>query len=276
MANGLLLLVVILVLVGVYLYYTDSDIIKKICPNCARSKIAGKCPVCPECPACDLKYPHARDLLEQLAKGCSYRVRGVLRESAVSKNDVQYFLDGGDKRVVVVTNMVPEEFVKAVGSNDQDLLNQIKAVVLGSAKVAGTKTYMVMVINGGKMSPAGAPTTKFDDAFNYLQNRARNDVAADHNNNLVVYIDEDIECDSHVVTPVAELAPVAEEEYKLEKCCGRRRREGLQIIDDNEDLSMAYGDSMYDYYARKVNTSITPIGFMAAPLAANQCGCTGN
>jgi hypothetical protein len=237
MANVLLLFLAIIILAGIYLYYTDSDILQNLCPNCARKTVNGDCPVCP---TCTVTHPDALEVLYQLAKGCSERLRAVLRGSVVNKDSVRDFLVSGDKRVVVTTNMIPETFVKTVHSGSTELLSQIKAVVLGSATVADLKTFLVMVINKGKMSPVGAPTTDFEEAYKYMQSRVKSDVGDE---NLIVYIDEDIPCVEKCC------GRRRNEDFHVENYCGEKRYEGLQLLNDNENLTYLYGDSMYNYYA---------------------------
>jgi len=233
MANALGLFVILLIIAVVYIQYNNIDVLKQVCRVCESETD------CPVCQSCAVTQPEAMAVLMQLSKGCTKRLRGVVRESAVSKNDVMHFLNGGDKRVVVVTDVIPETFKEIVDSGKSDLLSKIKAAVLGSATVAGLKTYMVMSVKNGKMSPAGAPTTVFNDAFKYLNDRVRKDVGSDHNDNLVVYIDEDIPCDAAPVADIADMMDVP-----IEECCGRRR-EGLQVLNDQD---VDFGDSMYNYY----------------------------
>jgi len=221
MSNSLILIFGLLILLGLYLNNNIDSILSEKCPDP---------PKCPECPITNI---HAMNLLKQLAKGCTQRLVAVLRESIVSKNDISYFLNNGDKRVIVVTNIVPENLANIIVSNDENDLAKIKAIVLGVAIVGGLKTFMVVSINNGKMTPLGAPTTNFEDAFRYMEEKA--DITI-NNQNLVLYIDEDINCD----------------QKPIEKCCGKRR-EGLAILNDNENLSSDYGNSMFNYYLYQRN-----------------------
>ena len=223
MANDMVMIIIlVVVIVGIYLYSTGQykTILNKACSRCGGKKIDK---VCPKCPACDLTEPNAQDVIQQLARGCTYRLRGVVRESLATPQDVAEFLQGGDKRVVVVSGLEPELFIRQAMAKDATSLENLRMSAITAAVVNGERKYMVMSASGGQLSPAGAPTSDFSAAFAYLEERARTDVG-NQENNLVFYIDESIPCPTPAheeddgTTPIMLL----NNQPKKEACCGRR------------------------------------------------------
>jgi hypothetical protein len=185
----LLLLVVFAVLVFGYYYLTSSN--KKV-------------------------NKPSEDFLKNVARGCLHRLRGVVREDLATKENVQEFVSVGDKKLVVLSNIDPEKIVSNVIDNNTDFMNKLRLVAVGSGLLNGTKNYIVLMLKDGNMSPIGAPTKNFDEAFDYMERTARKYIG-DDTNNLVFMIDEDIPCPP---LPVKDVDP--DEGSKKEKCCGRR------------------------------------------------------
>ena len=205
--NLIIALAIILIILAVIYYYYGYN----LCPLCEKRTKNGKCPTCPG--VFPLGSPDAQQILQQFVRGCTYRLRGVMRESEASVEDVNTFVDGGTNRLIIVTNIVPENFVYTAQSTDKTTMSRLKAVALSSTVTNGAKKYMVMSVNNGHFGPMGAPTTVFADAFTYLQSSAK--LIGSATNNLVFYIDEDIPCPEKVT-------PIGEETTPLvEGCCGR-------------------------------------------------------
>ena len=221
MANNNILLVLLVVAVALALYYFVFD--QKLggackwCPKCGQKTAAnGKCPSCPDCPSCLVTRQDAMQALQQMAKSCTHRLRGVVREDMSSASDVSQFMTGGANRLTIITNVDPEDFVSMIQSGQQPVLSQLKAVAMSSSVVMGKKNYLVMSVNGGQMSPIGTSTANFVDAFKHLETTARQQLGSD-SNNLVFYVDEDIPCpDDDGVTPIDEEGVVG----GRENCCG--------------------------------------------------------
>jgi hypothetical protein len=199
--NLIIVLAIILAILAVIYYYNGN-----LCPLCEKCKSDGKCSTCSG--VFPLSSPDAQQILQQLIRSCTYRLRGVMRESEASATDVQAFVDGGSNRLIIVTNIIPENFVKVAQTNSSTL----KAVALSSTLTNGAKKYMVMSVNNGHLGPMGSPTTTFSDAFNYLQTSVK--LIGSDINNLVFYIDEDLAC-------LEEATPIGEETTSIEACCGR-------------------------------------------------------
>jgi hypothetical protein len=205
MANNNILLVLLVVAVALALYYFVFD--QKLggackwCPQCGKKTADGKCP---DCPSCLVTRQDAMQALQQMAKSCTHRLRGVVREDMSSASEVSQFMTGGTNRLTIITNVDPEDFVAMIQSGQQPVLSQLKAVAMSSSIVQGDKNYLVMSVNGGQMSPIGTSTNKFVDAFKHLETAARQQLGAD-SNNLVFYVDEDIPCpDDDGLTPIDE------------------------------------------------------------------------
>ncbi len=174
------------------------------------------------CPTCPTSHEDAKQVLGQFARGCTQRLRGVVRESHATAADVQAFMTAGVNRLVIITNIVPEDFVATIYSGNA---SQIKAVAISSTVQNGQPRYIVMRVDGGQLGPIGTPTSDFNSAFSYLESAAQQ-IGPD-TDNLVFYIDEDIPCvkDETGVTPIDETAAPeesAEETTPIEACCGRR------------------------------------------------------
>jgi hypothetical protein len=152
-----------------------------------------------------------QEILDKMAKGCLYRLRAITREELATKEDIFSFMSSGDKKLVIITKISPEDFVNQIYSNQQYNLN---AVAISSAVVSNKKNYIVMSLENGKFNPVGSPTENFDDAFNYLNNNTRK-ILGDDKDTIVFYIDEDVPCPSDV-TPLMLL-----HDSNKEKCCGK-------------------------------------------------------
>jgi len=201
MANNNILLILLVVAVVLFLYYFVFDqklgSACKLCPQCNQKTTDGKCP---DCPSCLLTREDAMQALKQMAKGCTHRLRGVVREDMISASDVSEFMTGGVNRLTILTNVDPEDFIAMIQSGHQPALDQLKAVAMSSSMVNNKKSYLVMTMSDGRMNPIGSPTTQFADAVKNLESTARKQLGADVNN-LVFFIDEDIPCPQEV-TPV--------------------------------------------------------------------------
>jgi len=215
MANNTLIVILVIIAIALVLYFFVFD--KKIdgacrfCPNCKSGGDPANC-VCPDCPL----NQNAMQVLNQIARGCAHRLRGVVRENLTSPADVSTFMNSGKNRLVVISDAGPDVFIAAVDSGKPDVVVQLRAVAMSSAVVNGKKTYLVMKMVDGKLAPIGSPTENFGEAFKYLNDTVRKDLGAD-TSNLVFYIDEDIAC-PEVVTPL----PLPIESPKREECCGKR------------------------------------------------------
>ena len=224
MANNNILLVLLVVAIALALYYfvfdQKLDGACKWCPQCGKKTADGKCP---DCPSCLVTRQDAMQALQQMAKSCTHRLRGVVREDMSHAGNVVEFMTGGNNRLIIITNVDPEDFVAMIQSGQQSVISQLKAVAMSSSIVQGDKShprhqlpgvlrnYLVMSVNGGQMSPIGTSTNKFDDAFKHLKTAARQQLGTDlithsgGSNNLVFYVDEDVPCpDDDGLTPIEE------------------------------------------------------------------------
>ncbi len=211
--NNFSLLLVVAIAVVLYYFVSNKQFDGACgwCPKCGKQTINGNCPACPSLP---INHTDALLVLQQLVRGCTHRLRGVVREDMATATDVSAFMTEGAQRLVIITNIDPEKFI-SLAMSGQKALQQIKAVAISSAIVRGKKNYIVMSIKDGNLSPIGALTANFADAFEYLESTARKQIGPD-SNNLVFYIDEDIPCPEEV-TPLDEM-PISKE-----SCCGGRR-----------------------------------------------------
>lgn len=141
----------------------------------------------------------------ELAQDCTHRLRAVVREDLVTPSDVRRFLESGNKRMVIVTNIDPEAMVRAIRSGNKGSLSQIKALAIRSALVNNSRTFIVLSLANGMLNPIGAPTNDYTQAFNYLDSNIRQTIGPGENN-LALYVDEDLPCPA----------------MQVEKCCGRR------------------------------------------------------
>lgn len=188
--NNLLLAFLFLVIGGLSLYYYSDKLLGSVC-KCGKQVLDGNCEDCP--------YRNGQSLLKKMAVSCGKHLRAVVREDLVSAVNVREFLDGGDKRVVLLTNVDPENMINIVNSLEEDVINQIKVVGLSSIVVDSSVYYIVVNIVDGKLSSDIEPVTDFDEAFALLESTAREQLGSD-DNSLVLYVDENESCDNDAVT----------------------------------------------------------------------------
>jgi hypothetical protein len=219
----LIVIGIITLLILVFVYNLSACSLCKWCQHCVtKLPESGKCPKCPES-APVVSHPSANkaevQTLLALARGTLHRLRGVVRENIATKSEIKNFVNSGDNRLVIVTDIVPEAFVSSIMDGKNPTLDKVKAVAISCAVVNGTKQYIVLKLLGGKLTPQGTPSSDFDNAFEMLEKLARMTVG-DDTNNLVFLIDEDVPV-SHdkIVPPVLDPA----EGSNKEKCCGARR-----------------------------------------------------
>lgn len=215
MDNEVILILVILCVLLVVLYFYKGKLCN-LCPTCGE-KASVACPSCKDCPVCEkcvscpkcvVPNDYMLMMLDTLARSCTYKLRGIMRESVVDVNEVQYFMQNGDSKSVVITNFEPEKLIKTMSSvvNESNDVNNLKseieklsAVNITSKIVNGHKNYIVMALHEGKMASVGNPTNNFVEAFNNLEKTARSKLGPD-TNTLVLFIDEDVSCPSMVIS----------------------------------------------------------------------------
>ena len=240
MANNLLLILLVIIVVFV-LYYYIFDGTYKLCPNCGRKTAPnGDCPNCPVVSSED-----AQQVLQSLALGCTHRLRGVVREDVASASEVSDFMTSGTNKLVIITNVDPEDFVRIIYSG-QDL-KQLSAVAMSSSVVRGQKNYIVMALSNGNLSPMGSPTQNFVDAFQYLESAARK--LGPDSGNLVFYIDEDIECPPEEVTALPMEESMAMEESMRESMAMEESMRESMAMEESMRESMAMEESMRESMA---------------------------
>lgn len=201
----MILIIILVVILLVWLaYHGKLSGICKWCPWCMKK--SEECTTCDKTAAVATAENASEDeaaVLLAIAKGCSYRLRGVVRAEDISLEQVKNFLTDGKHRMVLITNIVPEVLVSAIMSGNNPSIKDIKATALSSAMVDDVKKYIVMDVNKGKVIPNGLPTNDLDTSFEDLLEKVDNS-----KNNLVFLIDEDIPCPG---------VP-----KKVEKCCGMK------------------------------------------------------
>lgn len=208
--NILIIMAVAAAIVFLYFFVYEKYTVCDLCSQCgSKTMTDGKCP---SCPSCLLTSNDSMQVLQQLSRSCTHRLRGVVREDMVSPTDVHEFMSGGTNRLVIITNIEPESFVNVIDSGDAAAIKALQAVAMTSTVTAGQKKYLVLSMNKQRLTPIGGPTAQFAEAFEALEVSARMHLGVD-TNNLVFYIDEDIKCPDQDPTPVG---PVKE------SCCGRR------------------------------------------------------
>lgn len=141
---------------------------------------------------CVMTAQQRDQFLNSIVKGCTNRLRGIVRGSLINANEVKDFIESGNFRLVFISNLVPEKLVNAIQSNDSKAMNDLKLLAISGAKIAGNTTYVVIKMENGQPSPIGAPTTDFNEAFNYLQSNMQQFQNSD--DSLAVFVDEDIPC----------------------------------------------------------------------------------
>ena len=176
------------------------------------------CPKWGSCPTCPTSQVDAQQVLDLFVKGCLLRLRGVMRDSSIDLNAVQEFMTTGTNRLLIVTDIIPEDFVTAVQSGN---VSAVKATALVSTVQNNEKMFMVMKVSNGQMGPIGSPTSDFAMAYSYLGTVAK-EIGPD---NLVFFIDEDIPCGEDGLTDLTETdtTPVLPDTNApmVENCCGK-------------------------------------------------------
>ena len=130
MANNNLLLVALVVLVVFVFYYYIFDGSCKLCPNCGKKTASnGKCP---DCPSCLVTSDDAQQVLQNLARGCTHRLQGVVREDLASASEISAFMTSGANKLIIITNVDPEDFVQLVRAGQLAALKQLRAVAMSS------------------------------------------------------------------------------------------------------------------------------------------------
>jgi hypothetical protein len=194
-----MILLLVTIAVAIFLFYYIREKRCGLCPTCGVAEDSEKCPEC---------STKMMDLHSSIKDGCLRRLRGVMREDLTNPIHVLSFLSEGDHRMVVVTNVTPEDLV---GGAHPDLT----AVALTSSTVKGVKQYTIVKVKGKTTVKVTAPSDDFAKVFTGLEDVIRKDLGP-HEDNLVLYIDEDAEC---ITTPV-EIEP----QPQKESCCGGGRR----------------------------------------------------
>jgi hypothetical protein len=199
MNNNNLLLLVLVVVIAVFLFFVVFGGMTsgcKLCPNACKDNQ----------PTDQADYTSA--FLDVLVKGCIHRLRGLVRADMMNPDEVKAFLMDGSNKLVVLSNLDPQDLVNSVQSGDDFKLNM---VAVSSTRMDGKKRYIVMGYVNQRLTPVGAPTENLEEALNYFKSASKDRLGAEsmNSNNLVFYIDEDLPCPT---------AP------RKEECCGSGRR----------------------------------------------------
>jgi len=183
METRTLLLGLALLLAGMAYYYGINGACK-FCPDCGLETPVG---VCEDCP-----HKKGTDLLKKIAVSCNNHLRAVIREDMVNADNVLSFLNGGEKRLVLLSNIAPENMINIVETEDVNI-SKIKVLGLSASIVDGKKYYIVLSIIDNKLDSTMTPTTVFEEAFKILNTTAREQLGSDMES-LVFYIDEAVAC----------------------------------------------------------------------------------
>ena len=173
----LFIFIIILMLLFIYFFY----------PNLFQSKHMNK--------TCAMSIKERDQILANIAKGCTHRIRGIIRESMINQNEIKDFLDDGIFRLVIITNIIPEDLVNKIYSNNNKSMNDINLVAIASNSINNRKIYVVINIQNGQLEPINVPTDDFSQAYNAAQNNIKQ--LGNTTENLVFFIDEDIPCPDH-------------------------------------------------------------------------------
>lgn len=187
-----LTMIALLIAAALVVYYFVFNgrfdfITNPICSRCGTKTTSGQCPVCPSCPDCPTTTPESKAVMSNMITGCVEKLQAVMNESLTSKQQVLDFLAGGTNRLVIITNITIQELVQNMEQGT------VSVAAIRSTVLDGVKKYSAIVISNGKIKSLTADASSPSAVFDVL-NKAVREIDPTDENNLVMFIDDDIDC----------------------------------------------------------------------------------